>query len=197
MKNVSLLSLVFFIYSLSFAQDYQTHHSTSSGVQFGLKAGVNLANYKDKAVPNTSSRTGFYAGGLVHIPIVSMFAIQPEAVYSSQGAKFNDGTGVAKLGYVNIPVMLQYTFLGNVRLETGPQIGFLTSAKSELNEVETNNKPGFKSTDFSWGFGIGFLVHSGFGLSGRYNLGISNIDKLANSEINNRVWQIGAFYQFH
>ena len=82
-------------------------------------------------------------------------------------------------------------------MQTGPQVGILTSAKFENNSgVESSMKSIVKSSDFGWSFGAGYLTSSGLGVDARYNLGISNIRKPNDFEVNNRVWQLGLFYQF-
>jgi hypothetical protein len=80
-------------------------------------------------------------------------------------------------------------------LETGPQLGFLASAKSEVGNMETDIKDGYTSADLAWNFGIGFLSEGGFGVDARYNLGLTDIGKDEVS-IKNNVFQVGVFYQF-
>ena len=196
MKKIILLSSAFFCVLFSFAQRRYGTRSQSYGTQaeLGLKAGVNLANVSDNEASSIDSRTGLYIGGLAHIHMSPELALQPEVVYSAQGAQYRGGT--SKLDYINIPVMLQYMFGTGFRLETGPQLGILTSAKFKNNNgTEDNIKSSIKSTDFSWGFGASFLTRSGLGIGARYNLGINNIYLNSPYEIKNRVWQLGLFYQ--
>jgi hypothetical protein len=82
------------------------------------------------------------------------------------------------------------------RVETGPQIGALLSAKYKVGSVEVDVKDAYKTADFAWAFGIGYLTTSGFGVDARYNLGISKINDNNGSDITNRVFQVGVFYQF-
>ena len=168
-------------------------NANAQRTRFGLKAGVNLANYNDAA--NTSgARTGFHVGGLAHIHINRSLAFQPELVYSTQGAEFVGGKH--KIDYINIPLLLQYMFRSGFRLETGPQVGFLTNAEwEENNNTEHNIKRDFKSTDLSWAFGLGYLTESGFGLDARFNLGLADVSK-GGGDLMHRVWQFGVFYQF-
>src|SRR5262249_49654128 len=125
-------------------------------------------------------------------------AIQPEVTYSLEGAKY-PGYGKAKIGVINIPLLGQFMFDHGFRVETGPQIGFLTKVKFEgINGQVTNTKNNFKKIDFSWAFGLGYISNSGLGIDARYNLGMSNIAKINGvpHDIKNRVWQFGLFYQF-
>ncbi|HJW18588.1 MAG TPA: porin family protein [Flavisolibacter sp.] len=163
-------------------------------VQLGIKGGVNLSGYNGN-INSNSSRTGFHIGGLVHIHTQNpRLAIQPEIVFSTQGASFNNGTD--KIDYINIPFLLQYLGRGGLRLETGPQVGALVSAKFEDNNgVEYDIKNQIKQSDLSWAFGIGFLSNTGLGIDARYNLGLSDITK-GRGDVKNHVWQFGLFYQF-
>lgn len=189
MKNVFVALVAIAITTGAMAQGRTT---------FGLKAGVNIATLKLSSDANLDPRVGLYAGGLAHIHVSPNFAIQPEVVYSAQGFRDINGSDVKwKLDYVNIPVMVQYMFDNGFRLETGPQLGLLASAKAESGTTETSLKNDIKGTDVSWGFGLGYLTHSQVGISARYNLGLSNINERNNNDpVKNRVFQLGLFYQF-
>ena len=186
MKKITLLgvSMVFFV-SVFFAQ--------SSTVQLGLKAGVNFSAL-DNAGQLSDHRTGYYAGALAHIHLSRHFALQPEASYSVQGGEYGTVTE-NKLHYINVPVLAQYMIANGLRLQTGPQLGFLTSAKNESVNEEVTIKPSMKDTDVSWSFGASYVSPVGLGVDARYNTGLTNISK-NNSELKNRVWQVGLFYQF-
>jgi hypothetical protein len=86
-------------------------------------------------------------------------------------------------------------FDNGFRLETGPQLGFLASAKSDVGNMETDVKDDYTSADVAWSFGIGFLSEGGFGVDARYNLGLTDISK-DEAGIKNNVFQVGIFYQF-
>lgn len=169
----------------------QAQHST---VEFGLKGGLNFANLNFESNDNSKTRTSFHAGLLAHFHINDHWAVQPELVFSGQGSKYNSDR-TDKLSYLNIPINVQYMFDNGFRLQTGPQIGFLLNAKSDLGDLETDIKDGLKSTDISWTFGVGYITPGGFGVDARYNLGLTNISETDNS-VKNSVFQIGIFYQF-
>jgi hypothetical protein len=205
MKNFSLLVLFLMAGLITMAQTTSnTRRADKPFVQFGLKAGINLADVKSDLYPNHESRLGYHAGGLAHIHLSRNIALQPEVLYSSQGFKqentSNDYTAVNN--YVSIPFLIQYMQRG-VRLETGPQASFLTSAKVKyVNDTEMEYKDYLKSSDISWAFGVGYLSPVGLGLDARFNLGLSNNNEkltapgVTNTELKNRVWQFGVFYQF-
>jgi hypothetical protein len=162
---------------------------------FGLKGGLNSSSVKVTNGADYSSKIGFHLGGLAHIHVARHFAVQPEIVYSTQGGKDGDNFKL-NLNYINVPVLLQYMFDEGFRLQTGPQLGFLTSSKTKSGNVEVDIRDQIKSTDFSWVFGASYLFPQGIGIDLRYNLGISNISDDGSFEAMNRVVQVGLFYQF-
>ena len=185
MKKV-FSSAVVIILCVSIATAQETH--------FGLKAGVNIASANISPGADYNSKAGLHIGGLAHIHLSKNFALQPEVVYSMQGGEREDVKW--KFNYINIPLLVQYMTENGFRLQTGPQLGLLVSAKSEHGDVEVNRKDELTSTDFSWVFGAGYLFPSGFGLDARYNLGISDVWDASTAKVKNSVFQVGVFYQF-
>ncbi|MEO9210330.1 MAG: porin family protein, partial [Ginsengibacter sp.] len=129
------------------------------------------------------------------------WAIQPEVTYSVEGAKLSyigsNVKGNLNLGYLNVPILVQYLFDNGFRLEAGAQIGFLVSAKSKINGGATDDvKKSWKSTNISIPVGIGYLTRYGLGFDARYNFGVSDISN-ANGVKNVRAntFQFGLFYQ--
>ena len=161
-------------------------------IQFGVKAGANFANMTN--AEGSKSLVNFNGGALVKIPLADALSLQPEVVYSGQGAKFDGGK--ISLNYINVPVLATYTLPVGVFFQTGPQIGFLMSAKQKVDgEDAVDIKSQLKSTDFSWAIGAGYLVTSAnIGFNVRYNLGLSKLADGGDSK--NTVFQVGVFYLF-
>jgi hypothetical protein len=90
--------------------------------------------------------------------------------------------------------MLTWTSASGFFAQTGPQVGFLMSAKAKADGESVDVKEFFKKTDFSWGFGVGFASQSGFGVNGRFNAGLSKLDEAGEAKIKNSVIQVGVFY---
>ncbi len=173
-------------------------NAKSQDVHFGVKGGVNVSQLHFKDNISSESKVGIHLGVLAHIHTSSKtWAIQPELLYSMEGAKNVDNSGIDyNLNYINVPVLLQYMFENGFRLEGGPQIGFLLSANTKGNGVTVDDK-GYKSTAFSIPLGVGYLTSSGWGLDARYVFGLSDINDLHNGEtIQSNVFQLGIFYQF-
>src|SRR5688572_8721722 len=103
---------------------------------FGLKGGVNISSVEIDDGEDYESKTGVHLGGLAHIHISRHFALQPELVFSMQGGEDESEDLKLKLNYVNIPLLAQYMTADGFRLQTGPQLGILTTAKSKFGDVE-------------------------------------------------------------
>jgi hypothetical protein len=162
---------------------------------FGVKSGINIANSCNS---NTNSRISFHLGATVEFSISDKLSLQPELVYSAQGAKNSDIT--INTDFINVPVMVKYYVIDNLSIEVGPQIGFLikSEAKSENSTLIRNSKNLFKSVDYGFNIGAGYKLVSGLNFALRYNMGFSNIYDLENSdaEWKNRVFQVSVGYTF-
>ncbi len=170
---------------------YTGANAQSTHVQFGVKGGLNFANvHTEDSEDALDNLTSFHLGALAHIHMTDRFALQPELFYSGQGAK--EGDYKMKLGYLNLPVLGQVMFGEGFRIQTGPQIGYLMSAKADDEDV----KDQFNKMDFSWVFGASYLTSLGLGIDARYNLGLSNINESDAYKVKNRVFSVGLFYQF-
>ena len=168
----------------------------SAQVNFGLKAGMNISTLRGDGVEKENSLIGANVGAFVNIPVSTMFSFQPEVLYSMEGAKEDVFDTKIMLNYVNIPLMLKYTDASGFFGELGPQIGFLTSAKSKINGNTADIKDLFKSTNFSLGIGAGFNFTPSVGVGLRYNLGLSNISEDTNDDVKTGNFSIGIHYSF-
>jgi opacity protein-like surface antigen len=166
-------------------------------VSYGIKGGVNLSNIIGSDAEGAKAKVGFHVGAFSQIPVTDKFSIQPELLYSAQGAKYEaSGEDDVKInsGFLNIPVLAKYTAASGFYGETGPQLGFLMSAKAKQGDDKTDVKEFYKTTDFAWAFGIGYKSSSNVGVDLRYNLGLSRLDEEGEAKVKNGVFQLGIFY---
>ncbi|HFS68113.1 MAG TPA: PorT family protein [Flavobacteriia bacterium] len=173
---------------------------TSMNAQtFGVKAGANFANFTGSAIGDTSMKIGAYLGGFVDFEVSDEFSVQPELVFSMQGAQdSNDSAFKMNLNYLNLPVMAKYEVAEGFSLVAGPQIGFLLSAKISDGDNSTDIKDNLKGIDFGLGFGAEYELESGLQFSARYNLGLSSLDDTgSNQDVKNGVIQVGLGYSFN
>ncbi|GEN69442.1 porin family protein [Chryseobacterium rhizosphaerae] len=195
-----LLSLCIAIGTMTFAQ-------STDGPKFGIKAGGNLSSITGD---DTKSKFGFYAGALVNVPISEAFSIQPEVVYSQQGAKAKDNYEMAtytiknmqqNLSYINVPVMVQYNATPEFYLEAGPEFGLLVNAqaKGDINgqTYKANNKDSLRTFNFGAGIGLGYRFTPNIGANVRYIVGLTDTLKYGLGETSrNTNFQLGLNYYF-
>ena len=159
------------------------HGNAPAGhVTLGIKGGLNMYNINNDNNTSYDQRTGYNFGLLGHIHRNSEWAFQPELVYSAQGAENH------KLGYINIPVLIQYMFDNGFRIQAGPQAGFLVSSDNDID---------YNPIDLALSAGVSYVLPStGFGFDLRYNHGFSDINKSNDVKSYNRGIQLGLFYLF-
>lgn len=164
-------------------------------VKFGAKAGLNIADFGGDA-ETSGSRTGLHIGGVAEIKLTETFSVQPELVYSMQGAK-EEFAGVEadlKFDYLNIPIMAKYYLMEGLSIEAGPQVGFLMSAKAEDEDI----KDGYKSIDFALNGGVAYDLPMGVFFQARYSAGLSDINDTegVDAKITNNVISLSVGYKF-
>ena len=144
------------------------------GIKLGIKGGLNISNLMGD-VEDVAIRTSIHAGLVAEIIVSDNFSIQPELLYSGQGASdTSEGGGRLKLDYITLPVLAKFPIAKSLSLETGPQIGFLISAKNKTNE--SNEKiPNVKTIDFGLNAGLNYELNNGVFFQARYNLGLTDI----------------------
>lgn len=173
--------------------------SPAGHVSLGIKGGLNYYNINNNNDFKYDNKLGYHLGLLGHIHLNQSFALQPEIVYSTQGAKYklNNETTNFNLSYINVPVLFQYMFDNGLRLQAGPQLGVLVAAKSKTGSVTVDNKENMKPIDLALSLGAGYIhPPSGVGIDVRYNLGLNNINDIGEVESTNRGLQLGLFYIF-
>ncbi len=159
-------------------------------IRFGVKAGLNYANQTGTNVTinsinyKTDAITSYHAGLIADIKLTEGFSVQPELLYSTQGATYKNA-GIEfmnQLGYISLPVMAKIHLNKTISLELGPQASFLLSQK---NQFKVNDTTTF---DFSANGGLVFNVTKSLFIDGRYVLGLTNASKEA--QIKNSTVQV-------
>ena len=184
MKKIILTVAAVFAFGFANAQD-------GDGAKFGIKAGLNMSNFSGDG--EWDGKTGFYIGGLVDLAISENFHIQPELLYSMEGAEVDMGEfGTADYGvsYLRIPVMAKYYVMEGLNLQAGPQIAF------KMGTAEDYADEAIKSMDFGVGVGAAYELPIGLFFDLRYNLGLSNISEDEDADVKNTAFQIGVGYRF-
>lgn len=171
--------------------------SSAQELDLGLKAGANFSNFSDTKDADMSSKTGFQFGAFAAIRLGNI-GIQPELLYSQQGAKFDREK--IDLNYVNVPVVLKYYIINGLNLQVGPQFGFIVD--DNVGKVFGEIDESVKANDFylSGLVGVGLDLPFGIRLDGRYNFGIDKALKsnsaLGDPSVKNSVFTLAVGYSF-
>jgi len=176
----------------------------------GVKGGINIANV-DTNIADISdladSKTGFVGGGFVTLGLGSLFALQPELLYSQKGFQADEFGETVKLNtnYIEIPVLLKAQFkLAMLRpaVYAGPVVSFETGCDVSVTDISVScdEDEGFVDRKKNeWGAVFGANVDLILGsitliLDGRYQLGLTNLADVPDSDdsVKSNVWQIMA-----
>jgi len=177
MKKLLILVFVFGVSVQAFSQ----------GLDFGIKAGANFANITDAS--GLKNKTGFVAGVFAGVKLNDKLGVQGDLLYSQQGAEFD--AGEIDLNYVIIPVVIKYYITEGLNLQAGPQFGFVVD--DNIKEVFSGISDA-ESFDLSAVVGAGFEFPFGIRVSGRYNIGLTDI--MMSGDGKNTVATVAAGYSF-
>ncbi|HJS00329.1 MAG TPA: porin family protein [Flavobacterium sp.] len=183
MKKVFLVAIMF----LSITTLLQ-----AQSIRFGIKAGANFSNQYGDDFPDVDKEgiTSYHAGLVSEIKLFDSFAIQPELLYSTQGASYKDAGEEFKneLGYLSIPVLAKFYLSESISLELGPQASFLLSERNDFDPGDP------KTFEFGVVGGLGLNITKNLFVQARYGLGLTEADK--NADIKNSTVQLSAGIMF-
>ncbi|MBE8728010.1 porin family protein [Flavobacterium hungaricum] len=186
MKKIILAAVLFIATSAAVQAQF---------LQVGVKAGVNFASqtgdaYMQDVAFDKDGITSFHAGLVAELKLLDRFSVQPELLYSTQGATYKNAINEFKneLGYISIPVMAKFYLTDSFSLEVGPQASFLVS---ERNEFDVKDAETF---EFGLNAGLGFKITKNFFIQGRYGLGLTEASK--NADVKNSTVQLSAGFLF-
>lgn len=165
---------------------------------FGFKGGYNYSSFNgDVAKDNTlKGLSGFYVGALLELPLGDVISLQPEVIYSRQGAAWEQKNILGefkkdlKLDYLNIPVMAKVN-LGPLFLQGGVQFGFLVGkpevsyTRGAQRVTEKVDKDAYASFDFGVGAGLGVNLSQHFFVEARYTHSLTNALDPNNNSLKN------------
>jgi len=156
----------------------------------GIKAGTNITKIDGKSFKD-EFKFGYSLGGFATVKVGDKWQIQPEVLFNQFNTKTasnfdeinpvgggNNNLKNVSLNYLSIPLLLNYTPTKFFTLQAGPQYASLMDKSETLLE---NGKKAFKKGDFSMLGGIQ-LNFAHFRVSGRYFVGLNNINDIDNKD---------------
>jgi len=169
----------------------------AQSIRFGIKGGINYANQNGTDITvnaqnynTTDAITSYHAGLVAEVKLFDRFAIQPELLYSTQGATYKNAVEEFKneLGYISIPVLAKFYLSKSLSLDLGPQASFLLSEKNDFDYKDS------KTFEFAVAGGLGLNITKNLFVQARYGLGLTEASK--NADIKNSTFQVSAGIMF-
>lgn len=189
---------------------------------FGVRAGANFTNLNGKDADGDKSdgkmKVGFHVGANAEIPLADEFYLQPGVLFSTKGAKAEEGSGKINISYIEVPVNFLYKAdlgQGKLLMGVGPYVGFGIGGKvkgdggdadikfkNEITPAESMTAPYFKRIDAGGNllFGYEFANKLSFQLNAQ--LGLLNIEPkiegvdMGDSKTKNTGFGVSVGYRF-
>ena len=189
------------------------------------KVGLNLSHITNTEVPVCSftdeKEEGKFKGDFVvgveaEYGLAKQFSVAAAILYSRQGTDFgknyiygnSDGSATEgwdrnrrNLDYLNIPIVGNFYIVKGLAIKAGIQPGFLLRANMKIDGVGTTksvditSKDDSKTFDLSIPLGISYQFDN-IVIDGRYNLGLTKVNKYGDEKSKNGVIQITVGYKF-
>jgi hypothetical protein len=163
-------------------------HASMAQFGLGLKAGANIIKVDGRSFKD-EFKYGYHLGGFMNIGVGGRFSIQPEVLFNQYNVRTDSsfkniyqnafsGTNNIKLGYLSIPLLLNYKLGSLLSLQAGPMFGILLDKNKNLLQ---NGQAAFDKGDFSM-LGGAQISLGKIKLNGRYVVGLNNINDIDNQD---------------
>lgn len=175
----------------------------------GIRAGVNVATLSNI---NADFKTDFYAGGILSLNLGQRYTLQPELIYTRQGANnvtFTDGENGestweenVRIQYLSLGVINKFYFVDGFHALVGPSLDMKIGKNFPRIDFDDDDYGG---VDLGVSLGLGYTLPMGLTFEGRFKTGMLDAfnndyflglfddpDKISL----NRVFQIGLSYSF-
>jgi hypothetical protein len=159
-------------------------HTVFGQPRAGIKGGLNVSNLYIDDLDDENARYGFNVGVFGQVLASETFALQPELLFSTKGAKASyegivDQTVKYNINYLDLPVLAVFKLGESAEIHVGPYASYLLNANitysgdivSGDDEIDRDH---LKSFDYGLvgGFGLNF---GAIQVGARYNYGLAKI----------------------
>jgi hypothetical protein len=148
----------------------------------GVKTGLNFSKFTNS---NSDYKTDFYLGGLLSIKLAKFYTLQPELVYSRQGAIRTEYNNLSQydpivstsrrevkysLDYLSLGIINKFNFAEGFHVVVGPSLDFKVA-----DNFKYNNSSNPIEFDFALIGGLGYTFPNGLTIDGRVKQGMVDI----------------------
>lgn len=170
MKKIILSVFAIFMATMAFAEG------------FGVTGGFTSSQLKLKNI-DIKNASGFNIGAVYNMPIGLGFAFQPGLTYNVKGSNWEELKSQAKMGYLEVPLQLQWGLdlvLARPYVFAEPFIGYAVSGSQKILGSDTHSIDLSElKTRFEYGFGLG----AGVEVSSRFQVAVKYFWNLEDYDI--------------
>ena len=170
-----------------------------SNLSFGPKIGLNVSDLTDEGY---GPRVGMNVGIFAQYRFNSSWAVQPEILYSMQGARTTNMDGgpnrTEKIDYISVPILAKFYATHRLSFGIGPQVAFRVKADNGGgtygNGVTFKDRT--KPVELAAAVGVAYDFPIGIVLDARYTIGVTKAVKTLYTNQHNSVFQFSVGYKF-
>lgn len=145
----------------------------------GLKAGMNLSSQRYlidgiRASDDSGNKVAFHIGILYEKSFNPRHGLQPELIYSLEGARATETDGNMNLSYLKLPVLWFFQPSDLIRFLIGPEFAYLLNARANSHGWGTDREDAYENFVVNVAGGVEYLSATGLRLGVRYSRGLSN-----------------------
>jgi hypothetical protein len=148
------------------------------------------------------NKAGIFAGGYSALHLSDRTTLRLELDYIQKGSRHNADSSrnnydsyIIRLGYVEMPLLLQIRYGKKIIAEVGPAMSFLLTSYEALNKSEIYNGSAFKKQNLSIIAGISYMLNERISVGLRTNNSLFSI-RVDNNFSNYRL-RLGRYGQFN
>lgn len=164
--------------------------------QFGVRAGYSSGNFEPT---NYRNKSGFHVGGYYRAG-ADFFSVEPGIQFSQKGYETNDGQSGAKidekLSYVDVPILVRFSFLPRLNVFAGPQGSVLISRKYTDGTDTNTSTDVIKGYDIAGVVGLGVSLPWGINAQASYDFGLTSLNYF-DTDVKSRVFKLSVGFDFY
>lgn len=207
----------------SSSSSFFSTEKVDGGVQFGIRAGLNLANVsasEDDYSYSPDSRATFHVGVIADIPLMESLYVQTGLFLQNKGFKIKNSDEdegfkqTAKPMYLELPILASYRYNFSdalqLQINAGPYLAYGIGGKIKeefdgdseeydyFGSDDDDDSYGVKRFDMGLQFGAGLTISKHYYLGVSYQLGLTNIADGAEDgySLKNKNLMISVGYNF-
>lgn len=150
---------------------------------YGIKGGLNLTNNvvnQQSTINDSKYKPGIHFGFFASADVTEKIDLQAELLYSGKGYRFVETafseSGNLNLNYITFPILVGYKATDLLRLNIGPELGYLISANSKFgpDRIDVSDKWDNK-LDIGLAAGLDYTLSEKIFAGVRYTHGFSSV----------------------